>query len=69
MAEKIFEVRFGRSDVTYTIFAKDEDEASRIASEKLKEKHADTSDFYWVECEKSEWATEEDECDNYVGEK
>ena len=62
---KCFDVRYGRSDVVFTVFAKDEneawDEACKLRDEQF---NRDEHEFYGVECEESEWATEEDDCEN-----
>ena len=62
--KKAYEVRYGRSDVTYTICATDEDKAEEIASKMLAKDYPDQSDFYFVESTESTWAKEWD-CENY----
>ena len=62
---KCFDVRYGRSDVVITVFAKDETDAWDIASDLLDEDYKEGHDFYAVDCEKSEWASEESDCENY----
>jgi len=62
--KKAYEVRYGRSDVVYTICAKNENEAEEIASKMLDKDYPDQSDFYFVESTESDWASEWD-CENY----
>jgi hypothetical protein len=62
--KKAYEVRYGRSDVTYTICAKNEDEAEEIASKMLAKDFGKYSDFYFIESLEANWA-EEWECENY----
>jgi hypothetical protein len=62
--KKAYEVRYGRSDVTYTICAKNEDEAEEIASKMLAKDFGKYSDFYFIESEEANWAKEW-ECENY----
>ncbi len=65
---KCFDVRYGdggdRDDVVFTVFAKDEDDAWDEAY-KLQGDNRDEHDFFAVDCEKSECATEESDCENY----
>ena len=61
---KCFDVRYGRSDVVFTVFAKDEEDAWDEAY-KLQGDNRDEHDFFAVDCEKSECATEESDCENY----
>jgi len=62
--KKAYEVRYGRSDVTYTICATDENEAEEIASKMLDKDYPNESDFYFIESTESTWAKEWD-CENY----
>ena len=63
---KCFDVRYGRSDVVITVFAKDETDAWDIAYKIRDQRYKrDEHDFYGVDCERSESAFEESECENY----
>ena len=67
---KCFDVRYGdggdRDDVVFTVFAKDETDAWDIAYKIRDETYdRDEHDFYGIDCLKSEWATEESDCENY----
>ena len=63
---KCFDVRYGRSDVVITVFAKDETDAWDIAYKIRDEDYdRDEHDFYGIDCLKSECATEESDCENY----
>jgi hypothetical protein len=62
--KKAYEVRYGRSDVTYTVCAKNKDEAEEIASKMLAKDFGKYSDFYFIESEEANWAKEWD-CENY----
>ena len=66
---KCFDVRYGRSDVVITVFAKDETDAWNIASDLLDEDYKEGHDFYAVDCERSESAFEESDCQNYKEDK
>ena len=43
--KKAYEVRYGRSDVTYTVCAKNKDEAEEIASKMLDKDFGEYSGF------------------------
>ena len=60
---KCFDVRYGRSDVVVTVFAKDETDAWNIASDLLDEDYKEEHDFFAVDCERS--FLEESDCQNY----
>ena len=67
---KCFDVRYGdggdRDDVVFTVFAKDETDASDIAYKIRDETYdRDEHDSHGTDCLKSEWATEESACENY----
>ena len=67
---KCFDVRYGdggdRDDVVITVFAKDETDAWDIAYKIRDQRYKrDEHDFYGVDCERSESAFEESECENY----
>lgn len=62
--KKAYEVRYGRSDIVYTVCAEDEYVAEEIASKMLAKDYPEQSDFYLVESSESQWANEWD-CDNY----
>jgi len=64
--KKCFDVRYGRGDVVFTIFAKDETEAWDIASDLRDQQYKrDEHDFYGIECEESDSNVEPSECENY----
>lgn len=62
--KKAYEVRYGRSDVAYTVCAVDRDQAEEIASKMLNKDYPSTSGFYFIDSTESDWAKVWD-CENY----